>query len=441
MSVIDQPDTVPHRLPVRNLIAASAGNAVEWFDWTIFALFSTYFATQFFPSDNPTLAYLNTAATFALAFFFRPLGGWLIGRFADVRGRKPALMLTIGLMCGGSLVIALTPTFETIGWFAPVVLLLARIAQGISTGGEVGNAYAYLYEIAPEDRRGRYSSFCYLSTGAAILVASMLGYWMSSTFSADFMHDWGWRVPFVVGAVLGVVVVWLRQSMDESTEFTEKVEGTEPVKNPLWSTLRDHPAAVAQILGFIAMLTLVYYTLTNALKAYASRPIADGGTVGATESDTFLALSIGLAVFIAAQYPFGMLADRIGRRNQILGCAVVFALITVPLSRLVTDDLGSLILVFVISLGLFASATSVTPAMLSDLLPVNLRGVGIGAWYNIAIALFGGTAPFILTALTDAEHTSLYFWYIVVMCVIGSIVMLTVPDERRGTALHRRAAR
>jgi len=439
MSVIDQSVNTKHRLPVRNLLAASAGNAVEWFDWTIFALFSTYFATQFFPSGNPTLAYLNTAATFALAFFFRPLGGWLIGRFADVRGRKPALMLTIALMCGGSLVIAVTPTFETIGWFAPIVLLLARIAQGISTGGEVGNSYAYLYEIAPADRRGRYSSFCYMSTGAAILLASLLGYWMSSTFSDEFMREWGWRLPFVIGAVLGVVVVWLRRHMDESTEFTEKVEGTEPVKNPLLSTLRDHPRAVAQIVGFIAMTTLVYYTLTNALKAYASRSIADGGTVGASESDTFLALSIGLAVFIVAQYPFGALADRIGRRNQMLGCAVVFAVITVPLSRLVTDDLMSLIFVFVVSLGLFAAATSVTPAILSDLLPVNLRGVGIGAWYNVAIALFGGTAPFVLTALTDAGNTPLYFWYIVVMCVIGTLVMFTVQDERHGTALDRRA--
>lgn len=312
MSVVEQSVNAPHKLPVRNLLAASAGNAVEWFDWTIFALFSTYFATQFFPSDNPTLAYLNTAATFALAFFFRPLGGWLIGRFADVRGRKPALMLTIALMCGGSLLIAATPTFDTIGWFAPIVLLLARIAQGISTGGEVGNSYAYLYEIAPDDRKGRHSSFCYMSTGFAILLASLLGYWMSSTFSDEFMREWGWRLPFVVGAVLGVVVVWLRREMDESTEFTEKVEGSAPVKSPLLSTLRDHPRAVVQILGFIAFLTLVYYTLTNALKAYASRPLADGGTVGASESDTFLTLSIGLAVFIVAQYPFGALADRIG---------------------------------------------------------------------------------------------------------------------------------
>ena len=432
--------TERHRLPVRNLLAASAGNAVEWFDWTIFALFSTFFATQFFPKDNPTLAYLNTAATFALAFFFRPLGGWLIGRIADRRGRKPALMLTIGLMCGGSLAIALTPTFGTIGWAAPIVLLLARIAQGISTGGEVGNSYAYLYEIAPADRKGRYSAFCYMSTGSAILVASVLGYWMTKTFSDDFMSSWGWRIPFVVGALLGVVVVWLRTHMDESTEFTETVEGTEPVKNPLLTTLRDHPRAVGQILGFIAMTTLVYYTLTNALKSYASTPLDKGGVIGASESDTFLALSIGLVVFVAAQYPFGALADRIGRRNLVLGCAVVFAVIMVPLSKMITPSLTHLIIVFAVGLGLFASTTAVAPAILADLLPANLRGVGIGAWYNVAIALFGGTAPLLITALSSAGNSSWFFWYIVVMCLIATGVLLTMPDERKRVVAYAKPA-
>lgn len=425
------PPGTRHRYPVRNLLAASAGNAAEWFDWTIFALFSTYFATQFFPSGNPTLAYLNTAATFALAFFFRPLGGWLIGRFADTRGRKPALMLTIALMCGGSMLIAVTPTFSTIGWFAPVILLLARIAQGISAGGEVGNGYAYLYEIAPEERRGRYTSFSYISTGSAILLASLIGFWMSSTFSHGFMQQWGWRIPFAVGGVLGVVVVWLRTHMDESTEFSEQVEGTAPVKNPLLTTLRHHPKSVAQILGFIAMTTLVYYTLTNALKIYASTPVAQGGAVGASERNTFLALSIGLVAFIAMQYPFGALADKIGRRNLVLACSLLFMVIVVPLSHLITPSLGNLIVVFVLGLGLFASVTAVAPAVLSDLLPANLRGVGIGTWYNIAIALFGGTAPLVLTALTGAGKSSLFFWYIVVMCVIGSLVLLTMPDERK----------
>jgi MFS transporter, MHS family, alpha-ketoglutarate permease len=424
----------PHRFPVRNLVAASAGNAIEWFDWTIFALFSTFFATQFFPSANPTLAYINTAATFALAFFFRPLGGWLIGRFSDRAGRKPALLLTITLMCGGSLVIALAPTFATIGWLAPILLLVARIAQGISTGGEVGNAYAYLYEIAPADRKGRYSSFCYISTGGAILLASLLGYWMTSTFSKEFMTAWGWRVPFLVGAVLGVLVLWLRRSMDESTEFDAEVAGTEPVRRPLLTTLREHPRAVLQILGFIAATTLVYYTLTSALKAYATTPLGKGGVIGAGEADTFLALSIGLAVFIALQYPFGALADRIGRRNLSLLCCAIFAVLIVPLSWLITPSLVNLIAVFVIGLGLFAMISSVAPAVLADLMPANLRGVGIGAWYNIAIALFGGTAPLLLTALSAAGHQSWFFLYIGAMCLIGVVALISVPDERRRAA-------
>lgn len=420
-----------HRLPVRNLIAASAGNAIEWFDWTIFALFSTYFATQFFPADNPTLAYLNTAATFALAFFFRPLGGWLIGRFADRRGRKPALLLTIALMCGGSLIIGLSPTYATIGWAAPALLLVARIAQGISTGGEVGNSYSYLYEIAPNDRKGRYSAFCYISTGSAILLASLLGYWMSSSFGKDFMTSWGWRIPFLVGAALGVYVVWLRRGMDESTEFETEVAGTEPVRRPLLTTLREYPKAVAQILGFIAATTLIYYTLTTALKSYASTPLDKGGVVGATESDTFLALSIGLVVFIALQYPFGALADRIGRRNLILIGLSVFAVIVLPLYWIISPTLVSLIVVFVIGLGAFATISSVTPAVLSDLMPARLRGVGIGAWYNITIALFGGTAPLVLTALSTSGRSVWFFGYIVVMSVIGVVALLTMPDERR----------
>jgi MFS transporter, MHS family, alpha-ketoglutarate permease len=421
----------PHRFPVRNLIAASAGNAIEWFDWTIFALFATFFATQFFPADNPTLAYINTAATFALAFFFRPLGGWLLGRFSDRVGRKPALLLTITLMCGGSLVIALAPTFSVIGWAAPILLLVARIAQGISTGGEVGNAYAYLYEIAPADRKGRYSAFCYISTGGAILLASLLGFWMSSTFSKEFMTAWGWRIPFLIGAVLGLLVIWLRRTMDESTEFEAEVAGSAPVRRPLLTTVREHPKAVLQMLGFIAATTLVYYTLTNALKSYATTPLGKGGVIGAGEADTFLALSVGLVAFIALQYPFGALADRIGRRNlSLLGCAI-FAVLIVPLSWLITPNLVSLITVFVVGLGLFAMISSVAPAVLSDLMPANLRGVGIGAWYNIAIALFGGTAPLLVTALSAAGHQDWFFIYIGVMCLVGVLALLTVPDERK----------
>src|SRR3954451_17949439 len=172
-----------HRLPVRTLVSASIGNAVEWFDWTVYATFLVYFSTQFFPKENEELALIGATSAYALAFFLRPLGGWLLGRYADLRGRKAGMLLTILLMAGGSLAIAVLPTYSSVCWLAPILLLLARIAQGLSLGGEVSNASAYLAEIAPPARRGRYSSFFYISTGTALLAASLLGLLLTTTLA------------------------------------------------------------------------------------------------------------------------------------------------------------------------------------------------------------------------------------------------------------------
>src|SRR3954464_13093482 len=205
-----------HRLPVRTLVSASIGNAVEWFDWTVYATFLVYFSTQFFPKDNEALALIGTTSAYALAFFFRPLGGWLLGRFAALRGRKAGMLLTIVLMAGGSLAIAILPTYEQVGWLAPILLLLARVAQGMSLGGEVSNASAYLGEIAPPDHRGRYSSFFYISTGTSLLAASLLGVLLTSTLSDDQLEAYGWRIAFFIGGLLGLIGMWLRRSLVET---------------------------------------------------------------------------------------------------------------------------------------------------------------------------------------------------------------------------------
>jgi len=187
-----------HRLPIRTLVAASVGNAVEWYDWTIYATFSIYFATQIFSAENESRAFILTFTTYALAFFFRPLGGFLLGRYADLKGRKQAMLLTIMLMAGGSLIIAILPTYATVGWLAPILLLLARIVQGMSLGGEVSGASAYLAEIAPPNRRGRYSSFFYVSTGIAVLLASLLGALLASTLAEDRPAGGGGRIRHVI---------------------------------------------------------------------------------------------------------------------------------------------------------------------------------------------------------------------------------------------------
>lgn len=413
-----------HRLPFKTLIAASIGNAIEWYDWTVYATFAIYFATQFFPADDPGLALLNTTATYAVAFFFRPIGGWLLGRFADVKGRKPAMIATIMLMAGGSLIIGLLPTFEQVGWLAPILLLLARIGQGMSLGGEVANASAYLAEVAPEGHRGRYSSFFYISTGSALLLASLLGVALSTMLTDEQLATFGWRIPFIVGGALAIVGVYLRRSLEETDQFEQSKEKAVRTHRPLLATLQRHPKAVGQLIGITLLNTLNYYVFFAALTPYAV------GTQGADDNDVFIALSVGTALFIALQYPFGKLSDRIGRKPQLLIWSAALALLIIPLSKLITPGAGlpQLLVVFCTGLGLYAMMASIAPAIMSELFPTELRGVGIGAWYNITVATFGGTAPFVITAMANAGRSDLFFVYVTAGAVIAFLTILTLRE-------------
>ncbi|RCV47441.1 MFS transporter [Marinitenerispora sediminis] len=417
-----------HRLPVRKLVAASIGNAIEWYDWTIYAIFSIYFAHSFFPAENEGLAQINTFAAFALAFFFRPLGGLLIGRLADVRGRRPAMLLTILLMAGGSVVLAVLPTYEQVGWLAPALLLLARIAQGLSIGGEVSNASAYLGEIAPPDRRGRYASFFYISTGTAVLAASLLGFGLARFMDADALDAYGWRIPFAIGGLLGLAGLWLRRSLAE-TELFERTEGrARRIPHPLLTTLRQHPSAVGQVVGLTMLSTLCYYTFFSALTPFAT------GSRGADDVDVFLALSVGTALFVALQYPMGALSDRFGRRPQLLVWSAGTAVLIVPLSALIGPGLPGLLTVFCVGLALYTAMTSIAPAIMSELFPTELRGLGIGAWYNLTVAVFGGTAPLVISALAEWGWSVAFFCYVAVAAAVAFVVVLMVP-ETRGTEL------
>jgi MHS family alpha-ketoglutarate permease-like MFS transporter len=418
-----------HRLPVRTLVSASIGNAVEWFDWTVYATFLVYFSTQFFPKDNEALALIGTTSAYALAFFFRPLGGWLLGRFADLRGRKAGMLLTIMLMAGGSLVIAILPTYEAVGWLAPILLLLARIAQGMSLGGEVSNASAYLAEIAPPARRGRYSAFFYISTGTSLLAASLLGVLLTNVLDKDQLNSYGWRIAFAAGGLLGLVGLWLRRSLAETDQFEENAAKARATRNPLLLTIREHPRAVLQLIGFTVLNTLSYYTFFSALTPFAIK------FRGADSNEVFIALSIGTALFVALCYPFGALSDRFGRKPQMLVWSAGLAVLVVPLSFLVRNNLFSLTVVFCVGLGLYALLASIAPAIMSELFPTELRATGIGAWYNITVATFGGTAPLVITALSNAGHPLWFFWYVSAGAVIAFIATLTLR-ETKGTELR-----
>jgi MHS family alpha-ketoglutarate permease-like MFS transporter len=413
-----------HRLPVRTLVSASIGNAVEWFDWTVYATFVTYFAGQFFPSDNDALSLIGATSTYALAFFFRPLGGILLGRFADLKGRKAGMLLTLLLMAGGSLVIAVLPTYAAVGWLAPILLLLARVAQGMSLGGEVSNASAYLAEIAPPARRGRYSAFFYISTGISLLIASLLGVLLTNVLDKPQLDSYGWRIAFAAGGLLGLVGLWLRRSLSETEQFEENAEKARATRHPLAQTLRHHPRAVLQLIGITLLNTLSYYTFFSALTPFAIK------FRGADDGDVFLALSIGTALFVALCYPFGALSDRVGRKPQLLVWAGALAVLVVPLSFLVRDNLFSLVVVFCVGLGLYALMASLAPAIMSELFPTELRATGIGAWYNLTVALFGGTAPLVITALSGAGHPLAFFWYVAVSAVLALGAVLSLRETR-----------
>ncbi|MEV1295085.1 MFS transporter [Pseudonocardia sp. NPDC049635] len=421
--------TERHRLPVRTLVAASIGNAVEWYDWTIYATFSIYFATQIFPPENAALALISTLATYALAFFFRPLGGLLLGRFADLHGRRTAMLVTILMMAGGSVVIGLLPTFAMVGWLAPVLLLLARIAQGMSLGGEVSNASAYLAEIAPAGRRGRYSSFFYISTGTAVLIASLMGFVLAATLTEDQLSTWGWRIPFLIGGLLGLIGMWMRRQMAETEQFEDNKEAAAKIRNPLLLTLREHPRAVAQLVGFTLLSTLCYYTFFSALTPFATT------SRGADPTEVFLALSIATTIFVLLQYPMGALSDRYGRRPQLLVWSAATAVLIVPLSFLIGPGFWNMLVVFTVGLGLYTMMTSIAPAVMSELFPTSVRALGIGAWYNLTVAVFGGTAPLVVQSLQQAGLATLFFAYVAVGAAIAFGAILTLP-ETRGSVLR-----
>ncbi|BBG01795.1 MULTISPECIES: MFS transporter [Pseudonocardia] len=421
--------TQRHRLPVRTLVAASIGNAVEWYDWTIYATFSIYFATQIFPPENAALALISTLATYALAFFFRPLGGMLLGRFADLHGRRTAMLVTILMMAGGSVVIGLLPTFAMVGWLAPVLLLLARIAQGMSLGGEVSNASAYLAEIAPAERRGRYSSFFYISTGTAVLIASLMGFVLAATLTEDQLASWGWRVPFLIGGLLGLIGMWMRRQMSETEQFEDNKEAAAKIRNPLLLTLREHPRAVAQLVGFTLLSTLCYYTFFSALTPFATT------SRGADATEVFLALSIATTIFVLLQYPMGAASDRYGRRPQLLIWSASTAILVVPLSFLIGPGFWNMLVVFTVGLGLYTMMTSIAPAVMSELFPTSVRALGIGAWYNLTVAVFGGTAPLVVQSLQQAGLATLFFVYVAVGAAIAFGAILTLP-ETRGSVLR-----
>ncbi|GAA1361686.1 MFS transporter [Streptomyces beijiangensis] len=407
--------------PLRQLIAASIGNAVEWYDWYAYTFLATYIAGEVFPkeSGNSLVPLLSTFAVFAVGFFMRPVGGLLMGAVADRRGRRAALTVTILLMGGSSLLVGLTPTYDAVGVLAPVFLVVARLLQGLSVGGEFAASTTFLVESAGPGRRGLFSSFQYVSTTAGQLVASGVATLLVDTLNEGQMDGWGWRVPFFAGAALSLVGFWIRRGAQETHQEVQE----DAARPGLFDALRHHPRQSLLICGITAGGTLAYYTWTSYLPTYAEL------NAGISKSDALLASTLSLAFFGLLQPVGGLLSDRFGRRPLLLFFGVGFALFCVPLLRSLNGSFISLLMVQCAGMVLLTGFTSISAAVNAEIFPARVRAAGIGFPYSLTVALFGGTAPYVGTLFKEIGHPGLFPWYVAALCVVSSVVYLRLPES------------
>lgn len=419
----------PHdvRRRIMAIVAASSGNLVEWFDFYVYAFCAIYFAPSFFPKSDPTAQLLNTAGVFAAGFLMRPIGGWLFGRIADRRGRKTSMVVSVLMMCAGSLVIALCPTYASIGAWAPALLLMARLFQGLSVGGEYGTTATYMSEVAVQGRRGFYSSFQYVTLIGGQLLAVLVVVALQQLLDEAELKAWGWRIPFVIGAITAVVAMMLRRTLHEtSTEQTRASREAGSVA----SLLRDHSRAFFTVLGYTAGGSLIFYTFTTYMQKYLVN------TVHMSIAKASNVMTVCLFLYMCMQPLFGALSDRIGRRNNMLLFSGLGALATVPLLSALsrtTDPLAAGALI-VVALAIVSFYTSISGIVKAEMFPTHVRALGVGLAYAIANAAFGGSAEYVALGLKSLGHETWFYWYVTAMMVLAFLVSWRLP--RKASYLH-----
>nr|WP_311132451.1 MFS transporter [Nonomuraea gerenzanensis] len=404
---------------------------VEWYDWFVYSSFAIYFAASFFPEGNDTAKLLNTAAIFAVGFFMRPLGGWLLGRYADRKGRKAALTLTVTLMSASALLIAIAPTYEAVGYFGALVLVVARLLQGISVGGEYAASATYLTEATPRGRRGFASSFQYVSMTAGQLVGLGLQIILQNTMSAEALHSYGWRIPFIVGAAAAAVVFYLRRNLLETEAYDEEERESEQGRGTI-KALLAHKKEALLVIALTMGGTVAYYTYTTYLTKYLSN------SAGLPKETATLVSFCALFIFMCLQPLAGGLSDRIGRRPLLITFGIGSMLGTVPLMTALggVQGFGGALVLSLIGLIIVTGYTSINAVVKAELFPTNVRALGVALPYAIANALFGGTAEYVALWFKDSGIESGFFWYVSGCAAVSLVVYLTMR-ETRDVALSR----
>ena len=415
------------RTRVFSIVAASSGNLVEWFDFYVYAFCAIYFAPAFFPKSDSTVQLLNTAGVFAVGFLMRPIGGWLFGRIADTRGRKTSMVISVILMCAGSLMIACLPTYATIGVWAPVLLVVARMIQGLSVGGEYGTTATYMSEVALRGQRGFFSSFQYVTLIGGQLLAVLVVVALQQTLDDAELRAWGWRIPFVIGAATAVVALMLRRTLSETSNAATRESKNAGSVSALF---RHHKAAFFTVLGFTAGGSLIFYTFTTYMQKYL---VNSAGMSIKTAS----AIMTGcLFLYMCLQPVFGALSDRIGRRNNMLLFGVFGTLAVVPILSVLQHVTNPYIAFALISLALAIVSfyTSISGIVKAEMFPPEVRALGVGLAYAVANAIFGGSAEYVALLLKSLGHESAFYWYVTALMAIALIVSLRLP--RQAAYLH-----
>jgi len=417
---------------IKSIIGGSLGNLVEWYDWYVYSAFSLYFSNSFFPDSNETAQLLKSAGVFALGFLMRPIGGWLMGTYADKHGRKKALTISVLLMSLGSLIITITPGYKTIGVAAPLLLVLARVIQGLSVGGEYGTSATYLSEMAGRKRRGFYSSFQYVTLIMGQLLALGLLVLLQRIFLTEQqLHDWGWRIAFGIGAFLAVITMYLRRSLQESASFSVEKNKTSTTHGTI-TELAKHPKAVLTVIGLTAGGTLAFYTFTT----YMQKFLVD--TSGFSKAEATLISSLTLLVFMLIQPLFGLLSDNIGRKPLLIGFGVLGTITTIPILTLLggTKDGWIAFGLILAALIIISGYTSINAVVKAELFPANIRALGVGFPYAIAVSIFGGSAEYIALGFKTAHHAQWFYWYVTVCIALSLVLYVTMRDTRKHSKME-----
>jgi MHS family alpha-ketoglutarate permease-like MFS transporter len=416
--------TVRGRL--KAIFVGSIGNLVEWYDFYAYTAFALYFANSFFPGNNPVVQQLNTALVFALGFIMRPIGGWLFGHLADHYGRRNALMLSVLMMCFGSLMIAATPTYASIGMGAPVILGLARLIQGLSLGGEYGASATYLSEVAGEKHRGFYVSFHYVTLIGGQLCAILILLVLQQVFlTAEQIHAWGWRIPFLVGALLSITALLMRRNLHETDAFIETKKAAK--RESSIRTMLRYPRQILIVVGLTAGGTTAFYTYTTYMQKFLKL------TIGLSDNQTTI-VSAATLIFAACLQPiYGALSDYTGRRPLLIWFGLMGTLFTVPiLSTLQSTKtaLGAFILIALAWL-FVAGYTSINAVVKAELFPTVVRATGVGLPYAITTSVFGGPTESIALYFKNKGHEAWFFYYLTSLLSIALIVSLVMRDTKK----------